>query len=942
MSSSDARNVLRFAAVAALLTAGGLEASHPPPDARGIELRTDPPSPHARAAGARPVEVAGCRAVTGGPDGRGPAVCEVPPDGALRVWIDARPDEAVTVTANAGPAVPRPLPSSKGRLFQVHVRPDAPHIDIAFSSGPIGAAPRLALAPAAAPDALDALAALRRADPAEARRRAAALLDDPDPVTRARAAGLVARLLRDRGDLDAAVAAFARAIERDRAAGRVSDLYTDSFALAYTLGVQLRRFEEARAVLADLGALAAAGLDSPQHEAHARYYAALIAHEAGDLRAAQAHYRASRERAARIDDLPHLADVLSQEARVLLDLGRVAEGAALHEEAAPLTAALDPCAKATFHNNWSSFLLHAEASAPDAPLRSPAEPIALAIDLAERACPIDQVRGYVALTLAQVSLRAGDPDAARDALAVAAASLSRADKHDAAELADVAAQVALADGDLATAWRAYEDLAEIARGAVLPHYRRRAALGRAELLEAAGDTPGAAAAYEELARIIADDSRLAPLGQGRLGFLEQLGRGASRYVAFLLARPGGAALAADVARRSIAHMLASLETVERIRALTGDERRAWEARLAAYRLERARIEDEARGDWALSEQQRARAAAARRAREEAARAALEEALAAAAPGVSPRRALPSPSEGELFLVYFPTGPSAWTGFAIEPSGVTARPLPEADLEDRYLRPFRAEIERARHVRFFVPRALRAIDFHALPFDRAPLIERVPVTYGLDVRSAAEPAPLSPGASDRRPAALVVADPQGTLPEARREGELVHRDLTGRGLAASLLSATAPGRASHAAVRAALDRGDVALFHFAGHARFSGTDGWDSQIPLAEGGLLRVSDVLSLPSVPRLVVLSGCETGLADGLGLAHAFVAAGAGAAVGITRVIPDTDAGEVMRLFYTRLTLPSPAGTPAAAASALQAAVRDLRRRHSAVAWESFRVLVP
>ncbi len=173
--------------------------------------------------------------------------------------------------------------------------------------------------------------------------------------------------------------------------------------------------------------------------------------------------------------------------------------------------------------------------------------------------------------------------------------------------------------------------------------------------------------------------------------------------------------------------------------------------------------------------------------------------------------------------------------------------------------------------------------------------------------------------------------------------MVHHDLGARGFATTLLSASAPSRASHAAVRSALERGDVTLFHFAGHAKFSGTDGWDSQIPLAEGGLLRVSDVLSLPSVPRLVVLSGCETGHADGLGLAHAFVAAGAGAAVGITRVIPDTEAHDLMRLFYARLSLDAPAPTASAAATALQAAVRDLRRTgNSTLAWESFRVLVP
>lgn len=948
MRSGDARRLLFFAGITGILTAGGIEASRPPPPSRALQLTSPaPPSRQARATGARRVEIAGCRTVIAGPAGAGPAVCEVPLDGRLHVWVDAGDTEDVTIFSNGGDAAPRPLPPGRGRLFHVHVRPEAPFLDVVTSPS-TGArrGPRVdltfALAPARSPDALDALVDLRRSDPAAAERRAARLLTSDELTTRARATGLVARVRRDRGDLEGAATLLATAIERDRLAGRISDLYADSFALAYTRGVQLGQFEEARAVLAALAPLEGAALSSPQHEAHARYYAALVAHEAGDLRAALDHYRASREGAARIEDLRHRADVLSQEARVLLDLGRAAEGAALYDEAAPLAAELDPCARATFFNNWASYLLDAGEASADPPARAPDEPLASALALVPRACPSDRLRGYVAMNLAQVSLRSGDPAAARAAIDTAASLLSASDKHDAAELADVRARVAMAQGDLRTARDAYETLAEIADGAVLPRYRRRAALGRAELLDHIGDDVGAAAAHEELARIVTADSKHAPLGEGRLGFLEQLGRSASRHVAFLLRRPGGAALAASVARRSIAHMLSSLETVDRIAALSGEERRAWEASIAAYRKERARIEDEARGDWKLSSIERARAADARRAREERARTALDEALAAA--GASPRRALQAPAENELFLVYFPTGDAEWVGFAIEPAGVTARTLPEGSPAERYLAPFRAEIERARHVRFFAPRALHTVDFHALPFGSGPLVERVAVTYGLDVRAPASPSPDAPRAPGAE-RALVVADPQGTLPDARDEGEMVRGELAARGLVVSLLTAREPGRASHAEVRAALDRGSLSLLHFAGHASFSGNDGWDSAIPLADGGALRVSDVLSLRSAPRLVVLSGCETGRADGLGLAHAFVAAGALAAVGVTRIVPDGDAHDVMRLFYASLHehAPEDAPTPGAAAEALRSATRKLlRNSHARPAWQSFRVFVP
>jgi len=141
---------------------------------------------------------------------------------------------------------------------------------------------------------------------------------------------------------------------------------------------------------------------------------------------------------------------------------------------------------------------------------------------------------------------------------------------------------------------------------------------------------------------------------------------------------------------------------------------------------------------------------------------------------------------------------------------------------------------------------------------------------------------------------------------------------------------------------------MALFHLAGHAHFSGTDGWESTIPLADGGALTVGDVLALASVPRLVVLSGCETGRSDGLGLAHAFVAAGAEAAIGTTREVPDADAARVMALFYESLRPDLPAAD--AAALALQKAARALLHPEQAttgarpppVDWRSFRVFVP
>ena len=60
--------------------------------------------------------------------------------------------------------------------------------------------------------------------------------------------------------------------------------------------------------------------------------------------------------------------------------------------------------------------------------------------------------------------------------------------------------------------------------------------------------------------------------------------------------------------------------------------------------------------------------------------------------------------------------------------------------------------------------------------------------------------------------------------------------------------------------------------------------------------MELGDLLAAPAVPELVVLSACEAaGAAAGtpsvMGLAQAFVAAGAGAAIAPTRAVGDADA---------------------------------------------------
>jgi CHAT domain-containing protein len=109
--------------------------------------------------------------------------------------------------------------------------------------------------------------------------------------------------------------------------------------------------------------------------------------------------------------------------------------------------------------------------------------------------------------------------------------------------------------------------------------------------------------------------------------------------------------------------------------------------------------------------------------------------------------------------------------------------------------------------------------------------------------------------------------------------------------------------------------------------------------LAGGAEIRVGDVLALPRVPRLVVLSACEAARADSearpesLGVAQAFVTRGAQAVIAPTRPIADTLAREmVAKLYQQRGALPVE----------LTRAQRAIATAQPDADWAAYRVLVP
>jgi CHAT domain-containing protein len=90
-----------------------------------------------------------------------------------------------------------------------------------------------------------------------------------------------------------------------------------------------------------------------------------------------------------------------------------------------------------------------------------------------------------------------------------------------------------------------------------------------------------------------------------------------------------------------------------------------------------------------------------------------------------------------------------------------------------------------------------------------------------------------------------------------------------------------------------------------------------------------------------VVLSGCDTArsstdaAAESVGLAQAFVAAGAATAIAAARPVDDDDTARLMALLHENLAHLDPA-------EALRSAQLSLRAERPQADWAAFRVIVP
>ncbi|MBI4511951.1 MAG: CHAT domain-containing protein [Deltaproteobacteria bacterium] len=882
------------------------------------------------------VDVSGCGAYLSG------SRCELPRDGQLRLWVQA-PDGVSFHVATETAAITQPEPASPaGRLISVKVPSSAKELRVLARMGNASSDHVLPLAPGASVPLLDEVSELRQAGKsAEALERARQGLGSLSGGDRARALGLIARIELSRGHSEEAIAALREGRPLYRGSGRISDAFDDAMLLAYTLVQYGPRYGEARKVLEEAAAEAAG---YPDGKARLPYYQGFVAARTGDVRTALGSFREAHARASRLG-MARLTRAVRQElAELFQALGRW--GDALQElkaARAETTGLTGPCEEPDLLTNmgWVALLSREPGANQAGGFPAPSPLLEQALGLYEKSCPDPHRKGNVLLNLALAALQEGRPQDALARLALARQALSSPSASIQLWWLDIEGRVALLEKKPKVAQSLYERLSRLAEANLSPEASWRAALGSARALRDQRKIGPSLEAYAK-AEALLDDQRLwVPVGEGRDTFLAGKEQSAMERVALLLTA-GRADEALLAARRSRSRVLLALQRADRLGQLAPEARARWEEAIGAYRRERAALDVEAASDWQLSSERLALVLEQRKSREGRLKAVLDEAFRALSGNSSKEHEVTfrQPGPGELLVAYHPI-PGGHAVLAADGAGVVAEHIGIVDpaasaavMADTLLGPISTRLEKARKLLVLPHGALVDVDFHALPWNGKPLVSSKIVEYPLDLPARAV---AQGGVESVATTALVVGDPLGDLPVAGREAEAV---------AAALGVAWKPTllRGSAATSGKVLDLlGSASLFHYSGHGMQAGRDGLDSALLLSEGGRITVGDVLALSRVPKVVVLSGCETARAPSpgptsMGLAHAFLLAGAQGVVAATRPVGDTLASQVTTMFYRVMG----ANDSLDVGTVVGRAQAELAERSPTSDWAAFRVLIP
>lgn len=512
-------------------------------------------------------------------------------------------------------------------------------------------------------------------------------------------------------------------------------------------------------------------------------------------------------------------------------------------------------------------------------------------------------------------VREGQLDAARGHVEEARRAAPALDARIEARLLEVDGHLALARGDAEAALRSFEGLARVAGGAALTGAQLLAAIGRARAVDALGRT-GARAAYQEAERLVDGWARLVPVGRIATPSSPATTISSRAIACISHGQRGTAAEAAEAARRSRSGRSRACSGRRRSRPSARSGRFGAEARPRLTRTERDALENDAKGDWGRPADELGRVVVCERTQGRAPRPTSRGTLVVLLGGAVPaeRGRAPDPANDDLLRpasgssVYHPIR-RGWAGFAITASGTVQRALPGLDAGAPAAQSLRRRdalgLRRGHRRRREDPlprlrRPRRAPSPRPALAGPAAARALAPIEYGLDLPGRVwrcTPVRAHPLASSSRSL--------GHFSSAHAEAQLVLASMRARGAWACLGSRA--GKRRSPPCRARCSAPIPQHFHYAGHGHF-GEGEEESALSLADNGSLSVNDVLTLPRAPRFVVLSGCETAgaagraMAQGLGLAQAFLVSGVSTAVAATRRVDDHRTGRLMATFYGAL----------------------------------------
>lgn len=662
----------------------------------------------------------------------------------------------------------------------------------------------------------------------------------------------------------------------------------------------------------------------------ANYARGLVAARRGQLVTAKDRFAESQRWAERLGMAEDFDLALEESAMILAELGRTepAREAATRLYGSAKDRA-DACDRARTINNaaWALQVL-AEAGLVDEP------PLDWMLEEAEiyesGACDDPKYRLNARLNVVSALLAGGDVDAAEQWFQrIATDDPLPPDDEFAADVEYFARATALASNN----WE-YAPVALLSSTPRLPDalLRWRSRVQDAQMLERFGLEAAALEAWEQAEALLDAEVTGVGVAQGRESFIS-LRRSSAQGLLEAMLRAGRGADALCRIR------------IARGRALrAADRRRVGDARAELTRFDgfarlRSELDADAAEDWSHPADEQLRRQSRRDERRREALALLSVPEDAREGADSTCALLPARASDEAFLAIVPTRDDTIV-IADGPGGLRADRVASIPADEDaaiawagdMLGSFEAELADARILRAMPVGRAWTVPIHAARRRGEAVVERLVVTYGLDLPSLGE--------TQRRTGhALVLSDPTGDLPFAREEAELVATTLAAARWHVDRMDGSAVDRSGVVAELGGLD-----LFHYAGHGAHRGDEGWEAALLLERDQSIEAADILAAPAVPRAVVLAGCETGevsagLVDGgMSLGRAFLLAGADAVVVGDREVGDADSLAFARAFYDAAGAPEDFD-PARAmhhAYRLRAAAGAATR-----SWSGFRVLV-